>query len=298
MAADRIAQARADAQALHDYWSWAMTCLGGCADGDEFGPKFVAAQEAMTRLVQWSSIDLDVRAVFAGASIFETALLTEPVTNTSFFYETLSSPHAATAVDDGAMRVDFKPEDQPPRLIMVNEIFDTATGAGWFSAPPDPAGLTTWLHSADVAVTAIARAINGDVLVAVRAALLGILAQATIPVQLELQTIPLPGARPNPSPVAIAVQHLADQIPSSPWPQNLRAGLAAQCQAVLTRFQTDAAVAASGGLMSLTLPDGTSTQVVSAPPRPWFREGRVIVAGVFGLLGGALLAGRWRKRRS
>jgi hypothetical protein len=254
------------------------------------------AREAMKELVSQSQGNTYVRStVFAAQNIFSTALLAEPAGYTDDLLKR-SEGNLARAIIGGST---------PPRLIMLDGIYGAGTG-GFFAAA-DPSGITSWLGSEDVSLAGMAVAISTDVNPAVRAAALRIVGSLGLPAR-WVQRPPTPAnTEPKPTQLEQAIKTLQATLSSSPWDQATRKGLSDLAERALGRLDSlafvvaaaEAKASAAGGAPFSAFPsfptgNGASVATVPPAPKPWYRNGQVIGAGMIAAIGGAVYAKRQR----
>jgi len=241
------------------------------------------AREAMDELTSQARVNPFIRTqTFAAQHIFSTALLTEAAGLTDAILA-----HADYTISKGIIG-----GTTPPRLIMLDKIF--SAGDGGFFAATDPSGLTSWLGSEDVSLAAVSSTIATDPNPDVRAAALQIIGALALPARWSQRPRPTEtNAEPPPTQLSAAIASLQAYLPASPWSPDTRSSLNQLAQQAQGRLGMLEALVATVDFSTLPLvPTGDGKQVPTTPPapKPWYRNGQVLGAGMVALVGGAALA--------
>lgn len=240
------------------------------------------AQEAMARLIAIAGVSPPARQAFAANSIFETAMVVDQTRS-----DILMSQSAALLTYTGIEAVfGQKYEHRTPRQIMLDGIYDAATGGFW--GVKDPAGVTPWLHSVDVSAGAVAGTLKGDPSPDVRAAMLKMLRDIAIP---EYWASFLKTSR--------VFETLDSQLPATQWNKfdavaDLAARKVLQSLSASANGRIEAALAQNAMTQLPTFPTGDGKAAATLPPAktPWYRNFKAMSATAIGLVSGAYAAHR------
>jgi hypothetical protein len=273
-----------NAQILLDYWksSGGKLRSRGMFEILTLVGKLATAREAMDELVTQAQVNPLVRTqVFAASHILSTGLFVEPLGYTDeLLVVAKGNPLIGT---------------EPLRLVMLKGILRAAEG-GWFSAM-DPSGLTMWMGSTSVTLAAFVNTIASDPNDEVRAVAIKIIASVAIPVFWVQRPALKPGQDPavNPTQLERAIMALEAYLPGSPLDQPTRATLSGLITRAKERLGAAAFTVATAGLAAFPeFPTGDGKQAATVPPvpKPWYRNGQVVSAGLIALAGGAYYASR------
>jgi len=258
-----------DIRYLLDYWTKANGTLAG-------------AQGAMSRLIAAAAISPPVRQAFAVNSIFETAMIVDQTRS-----DVLMAQNAVLFTYTGIEAVfGERYEHRTPRQLMLDGIYDVATGGWW--GYKDPSGVTKWLRSVDVSAGAVAGTLKGDPSPDVRAAMLKILRDVAIP---EYWASFLKTSR--------VFETLDSQLPTTQWNKydtiaDLAARKVLQSLSASAQGRVEADLAQYAMTQLPTFPTGDGKQAATLPPAktPWYRSLKTLSATAIGLVSGAYAAHR------
>lgn len=230
------------------------------------------AQNAMASLVDAATTNSTVRAQFAASSIFETAMIVDQTRSD------LAAVDVAQAT--GITAIFGNVENRPPRLIMLDGIYDVLAGGFFGTRPVD--GITPYLHSVDVSAGAVVGTLKGDPRPEVRASMLKMLRDVAIP---QYWASFFATER--------VFETLDAQLPVTTWnkfdstadlaDRKVLQSLSASANG---RVQSDLAKNAMATLPQFPTGDGKLASTLPPPAKPWYKNGRMISAGVLGLLAG------------
>lgn len=276
------------AQWMLSYWqSMAMTSAQAAAwtsaSGHTSGvlpmaQKIAEAQRTMKALVAECVSSPTTRiAAFAGNGLFEQALLLEDGRWTG----AILSVARAGLVDVLTLQALLGGDRnlRPPRQIMLDMIYDAGT-AGIFSTK-DPSGMTSWLKSVHASGIASTACIKGDPDPGARAALLKILRDVAIPLDLARA---LKEAR--------VFETLNELLPGSTFPVDARRTLQALAASADGRITRQLAEASMGQLPTFPTGDGAQAATLDAALAWWRRPGPWFVGGLSAIAGGIAHAKR------
>jgi hypothetical protein len=277
---------------LKTYWTAANgneTSLGRLIYADT-----ADAQQAIDDLAYHAQGDADLRRAIAQAGLFELAISVESIGETDELMQQRAERDPACRGMLQAKSCD----PRPPRLLMLTRVWEAGSGEALFQFVRVP--VTEWLHSAQVAGTFMHTTITGDPNPSMRAIALKIVSDLAIPVE-WLQEFKLQRT----------FETLADQLPRQQWSpvagtdlsirQNLQ-GLLAKAQGRVDAELAKTQLAQAGDLtqltsklssMGFTAPttgNGQAALTAPAPPVIWYKNPKLISAGVLGLVGGLLAA--------
>jgi hypothetical protein len=302
-----ILNARNFAIAIKNYWAYAAS--GNIANGAEARSRLATAQSAMDHLAWHAVTDDDYKAVIREFALVEGALTLERGGITDDF-----CAGTKPLAPDFELDLDLDDDQKPPRVILLQAMHSAIKGE--FFRNPDTRGVVPWLNSIDGGAAAFASTIGHDHLPIVWFQVFGILLSTALPARWVLTPPPLFGAEPAPSQLIVETQRFVNGLstmtlkyPESrgaargnfPMPQELRAALnqaATQAYGRLDQARADAARALSqlpqsAGGGGIQIP---ADLMVSAPKRPWYRDGKIIAGALAGLVGGAVYANKSARR--
>jgi len=272
------------AQWMLSYWqSMALTSsqaeiiAGALAQGQTINDipaaqKISEAQRTMKALVAECISSPTTRiAAFAANGLFEQALLLEDGRYTG----AILGAARAGRVDFLTLQALLSGDRnlRPPRQIMLDMIYDAGT-AGIF-AIKDPSGVTSWLKSVHATGIASSACIKGDPDPGPRAALLKILRDVAIPLDLARE---LKEAR--------VFETLNELLPSSTFDVNARRTLQALAASADGRVTKQLADATMGALPTFQTGDGAQAATLPADLAWWRRPGTWFVGGLSAIAGG------------
>lgn len=255
-------------QTLRSYWQNSGTPTGPIYLPQALG-EYLNAQVAMTELCDQAASDAGVRAQFANAAVFETAMINDQLATAEIIMR-----------EGGA----FRASSAPPRQIMLDAIIAASTGGWWKDT--DPSGVTSWLRSVDVAAGAFVGNMKTDPVAEVRAAGLRLVTDVAIP---EFWLTFFKSQQ--------LFESVEESLKTSSAPVATRMVLRALSASAQGRVERDLAKLPSfGQLAQFPTGDGSQAATVPAPRKPWYRDGRTLATGTFGLLIGAFVANRPQSR--
>lgn len=235
--------------------------------------KIAEAQRTMKLLVEECTSSPTTRlSAFAGNGLFEQALLLEDGRLTGAVLTAARAGRVDTFTLAALMAGDRNL--RPPRQIMLDMIYDA--GAAGIFAIKDPSGVTSWLRSVNAAGIACSALIKGDPDGAARAAMLKILRDIAIPLELARS---LKESR--------TFEALAELLTGSTFDTNTRRTLQALGASADGRITRALAEASIGSLPTFPTGDGVLAATLSADLAWWRRPGTWLVAGG-GLIAGGL----------
>lgn len=277
-----------NAQILIEYWkSAALTSKQFEAFASSSGKltgalgaaqQLARAMRTMKELISQATANPSVRiTAFAGNGIFEQSILLEDGRLTGILLNAARAGQVDTFTLQALWNADHNL--RTPRQIMLDGIYSAGT-AGIFVIK-DPSGMTSWLKSVHAAGIAILGAIKGDPDGAARAALLKLLRDVALPVELAraLKT-------------GRAFEALTELLPASPLSIDARRTiqvLGAEADARMTR---DLAQLPDLGQLP-AFPTGDGALASTLPPAlAWYRRPGFWATGVLGILAGGAAAAR------
>lgn len=285
-----------NAQTLINYWKSAamptaeynafvaaITKGQGITISYERAVALAKAQLAMKELVQQATSSPAIRiSAFARNGIFEQSLLLEDGRMTSI----ILAAARAGLLDMIALSplVQADRNLRPPRQIMLDAIYSAGT-AGIFSIK-DPSGLTSWLRSVSAAGIAIIGAVKGDPDGGTRAALLKLLRDLAMPVELARA---LKEGR--------TFEALVELLPASPLPVEARKTIQVLGSEADARVSRELAQLPDLGALP-SFPTGDGALAPTLPPAiAWYRRPVYWFVASGGLIAGGLAVGGKRRTR-
>lgn len=262
------------------YAAWMVNENAGNVSAIAVAQKIAEAQRTMKLLVAECTSSPTTRlSAFAGNGLFEQALLLEDGRLTGVVLSAARAGRVDTFTLAALMAGDRNL--RPPRQIMLDMIYDAGT-AGIF-AIKEPSGMTSWIKSVNAAGIACSGTIKGDPDAGPRAALLKILRDVAIPLELarslkEAQTF----------------EALIELLPGLTLPVDARRTLQALAASADGRITRQLAEANMGGLPLFPTGDGTQVMTLPADLAWWRRPGTWLV-GAGGLITGGIAYGRARR---
>jgi len=259
--------------------------------GEDVDASYSDLVDAMNQLVSQAAQSPVIKQVFANQGVFAAALAQEAAArqgeiDVHIRYKTDSPVQPAMPATFNLSRPSEK-DWYPPRWQML-QAMKKAIWGGFFNLP-DTTGVVNWIGLIQPAGDAIAHCIATDPMPVVRGAALDLLKSVTWPIQWV-------------QPLLGALGALDDSIGGSNWDQSTRAALTALSKDVRARVLTVANQAqgidfsAIGGqgdftvckppLVIATTNAGQETCLPEAPAKPWYRDGRIVGAGILGIFGG------------
>lgn len=290
--------------------------------GDSFAQwekRLRGAQEAMDWLVSAAQYDRDIRLKIAQANLFSQALTREK--NRIVDHAVVGEYNQGPVLNWG---LDLNPsfKYKPPRLILLQGLRRWAGGT--FMSPPEKDGIAPWILDSELAETAIRATLTHDPYPAVVLELLSILATCAYPAEWAMpRAADLFGAPMNPSALCSTLQAFDAALPFTvcPFPSPGRETIGqrsgdfctdmptsmfqafsatarralGRCQELAATPEVQALLKSAGIPTTWANPQTGNGQHAPTPPpprRPWYKNGRLISAGVLGAIAGAIASTR------